>query len=93
MYILIIKYDLIDDFEVCKGVWMISLLVVGVIKGDNVYLEKKRNFVILCWGVFYILFFKFVKDVFDSCLIIGVILIWLVWLDFMIFLFYFWWSF
>lgn len=45
---------------------MTSLSAVGVIKGDNVYLEKKRNFAILSS--------KFVKDVFDSRLTTGAIL-------------------
>lgn len=53
---------------------MTSLSAVGVIRGDNVYLEKKRNFAILCRGAPHILSSKFVKDVFDSRLTTGAIL-------------------
>lgn len=53
---------------------MTSLSAVGVLRGDNVYLEKKRNFAILCWGAPHILSSKFVKDVFDSRLTTGAIL-------------------
>ena len=46
---------------------MTSLSAVGVIRGDNVYLEKKRNFAILCRGAPHILSF-------DSRLTTGAIL-------------------